>query len=91
MAEGRGGVSGFLGGSPVSVLARLVFLSVLVGAAMAFLDITPVGLYESVARFVRRLIANGFAVLGDVGMWFVYGAMVVAPVWLILRILNFRK
>lgn len=90
MAEGRG-VSGFLGGSPVSVVVRLVFLSVLVGAAMAFLDITPVGLYDSAARFVRRLVANGFAVIGDVGMWLVYGAMVVVPIWLVLRLLNSRK
>lgn len=88
MAEGRSGVSGFLGGSPVSVVVRLVFLSLLVGAAMAFLDITPVGLYDSIARFVRRLVANGFAVIGDVGMWLVYGAMIVVPVWLVLRVLN---
>ena len=32
----------FLGGSPGSVLAKLIFLSLLVGAFMAFLGITPV-------------------------------------------------
>ena len=36
----------FLGGSPGSVLVKLIFLSLLVGAFMAFLGITPFGLVE---------------------------------------------
>ncbi|MFC0282790.1 DUF6460 domain-containing protein [Camelimonas abortus] len=90
MAGSRGGLNGFLGGSPLSVLARLAFLSLLVGAAMAFLDITPVALVDGAVRFARRLVANGFAVLGDLGMWMACGAMVVVPVWLALRLLARR-
>ncbi|GGC83384.1 DUF6460 domain-containing protein [Chelatococcus reniformis] len=81
-------ITRFMGGSPGAVLARLLFLSVLVGAAMAFLDITPWALYDGIRGFVERLIASGFAMVGDLGRWFIYGALIVVPIWLILRVLD---
>ena len=46
----------FLGGSPGAVLVKLVFLSLLVGAFMALLDVTPAGLIEGVTRLVRSVL-----------------------------------
>lgn len=84
----NGSLNRFLGGSPGSVLVRLVFLSLLVGAIMSWWGVTPYGLYDGVITLVQDLIDEGFASLSSVGIWLVYGAMVVVPIWLVLRILN---
>jgi hypothetical protein len=78
----------FLGGSPGSVLVRLVFLSLVVGAFLAFLDITPVELVERLTRTLRVLLGNGFEAVRRLGLWIAYGAMIVIPLWLLSRLLN---
>lgn len=80
-----------LGGSPGSVIVRLIFISLLVGAGMAFLGITPRGLFDSLARFVRSITDLGFGAVKDVGSWIVAGALVVIPVWLLLRLTRGRN
>ncbi|WP_043539646.1 DUF6460 domain-containing protein [Salinarimonas rosea] len=76
-----------LGGSPAAVLVKLVFLSLLVGAFMALLGITPQGLFEGAFELVRDLWETGFEAFGTLGRWLVYGAMVVVPVFVVLRII----
>ncbi|HEX8165390.1 MAG TPA: DUF6460 domain-containing protein [Beijerinckiaceae bacterium] len=76
----------FLGGSPGAVLVKLVFLSLLVGAFMALLGITPVGLFERAFRMVRDVLDLGFESVREVGRWLLYGAMVVVPLWLLSRL-----
>lgn len=76
----------FLGGSPGAVLVKLVFLSLLVGAFMAFLNVTPVGLFERVLRVLRDVVDLGFESFREVGRWILYGAMVVVPLWLLSRL-----
>jgi Family of unknown function (DUF6460) len=85
-----GSLHRFLGGPPGAVLAKLVFLSLLVGAFMAFLGITPVGLYDRLAGLVRDLLDLGFGSVREVGRWLVYGAMVVVPLWLLSRLFACR-
>ena len=81
----------FLGGSPLSVLIRLVFISLIVGAIMAFLGLSPQSLYESAMRFLRSLTGMGFGAVRDVGQWIVAGAMIVIPLWLISRLFAARR
>jgi hypothetical protein len=76
----------FLGGSPAAILVKLIFLSLLVGAFMAFLNITPVGLFERVFRMIRDVFDLGFESIREVGRWILYGAVVVVPLWLLSRI-----
>ena len=80
----------FLGGSPLAVLVKLIFLSMLVGAAMAFFNLTPAAVIEWAAEFVRSVIELGFEAFGDVGRWILYGAVIVVPLWLISRLLARR-
>lgn len=84
----NGSLNRFLGGSPGGVLIRLLFLSLIVGAVMSWWGVTPMDLYEGATSLVRDLIRDGFASLGHLGTWLVYGAVVVVPVWLLLRILR---
>jgi hypothetical protein len=83
-------VQDFLGGSPWSVLVKLVFLSLLVGAFLAFLDVTPFELFDRVFDLLRSVFGLGFDAVRDVGRWILYGAMIVVPVWLISRLLRAR-
>lgn len=82
----NGSLQRFLGGSPGGVLVRLVFLSILVGALMAFLGITPLSLIDGIVNFIHRIFGRGLETLIEVGHWLLYGAIVVVPIWLILRL-----
>ena len=76
----------FLGGSPAAVLVKLVFLSLLVGAFMSFLGVTPAGLISRVWRMIQAVLDLGFDSLREVGRWIVYGAIIVVPLWLLSRL-----
>lgn len=78
----------FLGGSPGAVLVRLVFLSLVVGAVMALVGITPGRLIGQALDAVRAIYDLGFETLGEVGRWLVTGAVVVVPLWLLSRLLG---
>ncbi|AWB20146.1 hypothetical protein DA075_03695 [Methylobacterium currus] len=76
----------FLGGSPGAVLVRLVFLSLLVGAGMAMMGVTPGLLFAQAYDTIHALIALGFDTFHDAGRWFVAGAVVVVPLWFLSRL-----
>jgi hypothetical protein len=79
-----------LGGSPGPVLVKLLFLSLLVGAFLAFLDITPLGLIEGLIDWFRSLFDLSFETVRDLARWTLYGAIIVVPVWLISRLFSRR-
>jgi Domain of unknown function (DUF6460) len=80
-----------LGGSPGAVLVKLVFLSLLVGAFMAFLSITPLGLIERLFRWLRSVLNLSFETVREVGRWILYGAMIVVPIWVLSRLFARRN
>ena len=80
----------FLGGSPGAVLVKLLFLSLLVGAFMAMLGVTPFDLIAGVADWVRSALDLSFESVRDIGRWIVYGAVVVVPIWLLSRLFSRR-
>jgi hypothetical protein len=81
----------FLGGSVGSVIVKLLFLSLLVGAFMALLGITPPDLLDRAFAMVRALRDLGFEAFGTIGTWLFYGAVVVIPIWLVLRLLSILR
>jgi Family of unknown function (DUF6460) len=76
----------FLGGSPLSILVKLIFLSLLVGALLAFLNITPFDLVNRLMRMARSIFGFSFDAVQDIGRWILYGAMIVVPIWLVVRL-----
>lgn len=80
----------FLGGSPGSVLAKLIFLSLLVGAFMHYLDITPIGLIQGLFDWISSVLDLSLDTVKEVGLWVVYGAVIVVPLWLLTRVLGRR-
>ena len=85
------GLSRFLGGSPAQVLLRLVFLSFVVGIILSALNLDPIDLVHMAVNFVERLWDMGFHAIGRLGNYLVVGAIVVIPIWLVMRLLAMGK
>ncbi len=81
----------FLGGSPGSVIVKLLFVSLLVGAFMAAVGITPMGLVNRIADLIQGLFNLSYETVRQIGLWLLYGAMVVIPIWLILRVIGYFR
>jgi hypothetical protein len=81
----------FLGGSPVAVFVRLLFVSLIVGAFLMWLDIRPIDVFQGLTRFVNRIWSLGFDAIRDIADYILAGAVIVIPVWLVLRLLNMRN
>lgn len=77
-----------LGGSPAAVIVKLVFLSLLVGAFMSLLGLTPETLVARAVALGRGLWEAGFDAIGTLLQWLLYGAVVVVPIWLVARLLK---
>jgi hypothetical protein len=78
----------FLGGTPLAVLARLVLLSVLIGVILAAFGLDPYNIIESVRVLLLRLWHMGFDAIEWLWRYFLLGAVIVIPIWLIVRLVN---
>lgn len=85
------GLDRWLGGSPLGVLARLIFLSLLVGVILAFLGLTPLGLVHHLLDSAQALFHLGYDTIGDVGGYILTGAVIVIPLWLLSRLMSARR
>ena len=84
-------IQNFIGGSLLSVLIRLLLLSLLAGAILTWLDISPGQLLSKVEHMLVSLWGMGFGALREILHYIVAGAIIVVPVWFVLRLLNLRK
>jgi hypothetical protein len=78
--------SRFLGGPPLSVLLRLVLLSILVGFILSALGLDPLNILRSIETLVRRIWDMGFDAVRGAWRYFLLGAALVVPIWLIVRL-----
>jgi len=83
-------VTNFIGGSPASVALRLVVVSFIVGMVLATFGFEPADIVETIAHMGRRLIEFGLTDIRQVGRVLATGALVVLPVWVVLRLLDSR-
>ena len=81
----------FIGGSPLAVLFRLLAVSLLVGAFMVWQGIHPEDILYGVQRAALRLWNSGFDSLREIGQYLLAGAVVVVPVWLVMRLISARR
>ena len=76
------------GGSPLAVLGRLILISILVGVILAALGLDPWNILRSVERLLRSIWEMGFDAFWWLWRYFLLGAVVVIPIWLIMRMVN---
>ncbi len=79
------------GGNPVAVIVRLVVLSIIVGVVLSALNIRPDEILYHIRRLFERLSELGFGAIETVFGYFLIGAVVVIPIWLIARLLGLFK
>ncbi|HEV7881381.1 DUF6460 domain-containing protein [Bradyrhizobium sp.] len=80
------GLSRFLGGSPLSVAFRLILLSILVGVVLAAIGFDPWNIVASIRRLFNWIYELGFDAINGLWRYFLLGAVIVIPIWLISRL-----
>ena len=81
-------VNRFLGGSPLGVLVKLVLLSIVIGVVLQALGLDPWDIFTSIRRLFRNIWEMGFDAIRWLWGYFLLGAVVVIPIWLLMRIFN---
>ncbi len=79
-------LSRILGGSPLGVLVRLVLLSIVVGFILHEAHIDPQDIFRSHQDLIRRIWELGLEPIRWLWQYFVLGAVVVIPIWLLIRL-----
>jgi len=78
----------FFGGPPLAVVGRLILLSILVGVILAALGLDPWNIVDSVRRLIAHVWNMGFDAVRWLWQYFLLGAVIVLPIWLLLRLLR---
>jgi Family of unknown function (DUF6460) len=78
----------WMGGSPLAVLGRLVLVSILVGIVLAALGLDPFDIISSVERLIRSIWNMGFDVFRWLWRYFLLGAVIVIPIWIVVRLVH---
>lgn len=84
-------VTRFLGDTPGRTLVKLAVISFVVGIIMSALNFTPYEVWLAIKEFFIHLYNLGFEAIWRVAKYFVWGAMVVVPIFLILRVLRMGR
>lgn len=84
-------LSAFLGGSPATVALRLLVVSFIVGIVLVTFGFDPANIIDSFVSLIHRLIEYGLTDFRQFGRILATGALVVLPVWLLLRLLGARR
>ena len=81
-------VNRFLGGPPLAVIVRLILLSVLVGVVLAAMGLDPSNIIWSVQRLISEIWNMGFEAVRWLWRYFLLGAVLVIPIWIVIRLLR---
>jgi hypothetical protein len=77
-----------IGGSPLAVVGRLILLSILIGVILSALGLDPFDIVPSLERLIRSLWNLGFDAFRWLWRYFLLGAVIVIPVWILMRLFN---
>jgi hypothetical protein len=86
--EGNSGITRFIGGSPGRVAVQLIVVSFIVGVILSALGVSPFDIVNGLQRLARRIYEMGFDSVEWIFRYFLLGAVVVVPIWLIMRLLK---
>lgn len=84
-------INRFLGDTPLRAIIKLVVLSFLVGVVMNAFGWSPLDLFDGLRGFVLGIWDMGFAAVDRFFGYFLLGAAVVVPAFLVLRLLSYRR
>lgn len=81
----------FFGDSVAGTLIRLVVLSIVVGVIFSALGIRPGNILYHLQLLVSRLYELGFGTIEWAVTYFLLGAVVVFPIWFLVRAFSRRN
>ena len=84
-------MNAFLGGSLPTVAVRLLVVSFVVGLLLAMFGFDPETIYARFLELARHIVEFGLTDLRQFGRILLTGAMVVVPIWFILRLMDTRR
>ena len=56
-----------------------------------WLDIRPYEIFSALERFFYRISRMGFAAVREIIDYVIVGALIVVPVWFVLRLFNTKR
>lgn len=81
----------FLGDSPLRILIKLIVISFLVGVVMSAFGWSPMDVLNGIRNFFVDLWNMGFRAVDRFVGYFLLGAAIVVPAFILLRLFNMRK
>jgi len=87
-AHQPGALTRFLGGRPLAVIFKLALLSVLVGVILNVLGLDPFDIIRSIRQLFQAIWDMGFEAFERLWRYFLLGAVLVVPIWLIVRLVR---
>lgn len=81
----------FLGDTPLRVLLKLAVLSFIAGLVMNTLGWSPLDLFWGLRDFITGIWNMGFAAINKFVGYFLLGAAVVVPAFILVRLLSYRR
>ena len=81
----------FLGDTPFRVLVRLLVLSFIVGLILSAIGLHPLEIFDWLERMVVRIYEMGFEAIREGFRYLFLGALIVVPVFLLMRVLKVGK
>ncbi len=84
-------ITRFFGGPPGWVIVRLILLSIVIGLIFSALGIHPFDLVDTLRRAVLQIWDLGFEAIEKAVSYFILGALVVFPIWFILRAIKMTR
>lgn len=79
----------FFGGNPLAVALRLIIISIIVGIVLTALGYNPRDLAAAISDLFQSIANLGFGWVESAIQYFLLGAVIVLPIWLLLRFLKF--
>lgn len=83
---GNDALTRIFGGSPTGVLVRLVLLSIVVGFILHAAHIDPQDIFRSIQDLIQRVWQLGLEPIRWLWRYFLLGAVIVIPIWLVIRL-----
>jgi hypothetical protein len=81
----------FLGDTPLRILVKLIVISFLVGVLMSALGWSPFDVIYAIRNFFLDIWNLGFDALERFFSYFLLGAAIVVPAFIILRLFSYRR
>jgi hypothetical protein len=81
----------FFEGSAFWTIIRLVVISLIVGVVLATFNLDAFDLVQKFRDLMRYFYSFGFEALRGAFEYFLLGAVIVFPIWIVLRLLSVAK